>query len=351
MLAACVLLAWCLGCTTRYCISIKAVPGEQYDVLVDNQKLGRTSAEGIATVTTDPKPIIRPVFLEIKNESGKYGSLQLDYNGVMTRKTNVHDVRFGTGDIQKCSVTFLLDSSYRAALEGTPKVRADAPVKSAVVDSGTDEMRVGAEDGQLVRNMQDIITTPQEALPVIKRGQNRAIAGTVLFFGALAIDYGVMTPWANAVANKFSNSKTHDDSANAASEALLVLVADVPIGVLRTIGPTIACAGASRAYGAYRDGVDHSIPDILVWKPYIAGWVLGAIGGVCSTLGGLSQSKEVTTVGAVLSLGQEITWGWATIWSLVYSSKKMSMMHDKGFVIFPTTSPGGSSGFSMMLDY
>jgi hypothetical protein len=347
----CIMCALCMGCTTRYQINIKAVPGQQYDVFVDKGRCGSTSGGGVATVKTEPRSIFKPIFLEIKDNQGKYGSLQMDYNGNFTLLKNVYKTHLEAGSIQKCFVTFLLDSNYLSELTTRRAVQPPRFSAGDTQEINPEKTGTASEDGLRLKVAQNIITTPQEAIPVIKRGQNLAIAGTTLFFSAVAIEYGIMVPWANAIANRFNSSKTHDDSLSAATDALLVLVADVPVGILRTIGPTIACAGASRAYGAYRDGIDHGIPDILVWKPYIAGWVLGAIGGLCSTLGGLAESKDVATVGSYLSLGQEITWGWATVWSLVYASTKKKQASDKGFVIFPTTSHHGSSGFSMILDY
>jgi len=108
-----------------------------------------------------------------------------------------------------------------------------------------------------------------------------------------------------------------------------MLIVSLPVSALKVAGPSLSCASASRIYHEYKVSYDYLIRDIHVWKPYITGWVLGGLGGVFGFVGGSVQSKEFINIGMGLSIGRDIAWGVATIWSVVYAIRKRSNVKER----------------------
>jgi hypothetical protein len=194
------------------------------------------------------------------------------------------------------------------------------------------------------------IASVDQAVPVIDRGRNLAVSGTVLLFSSIAVEQLVLNPWGNRVLDKYSRDTTHEDSAASAGDMLLVVGAGLPVSVLKIVGASMACAGASRAYGAYHDGIDPSTADIHVWKPYVIGWVLGAVGTVTGFIGGLGNSPSMETIGSVFSLGRDLSWSVAAVWSVVYAGKIHHQTAEKRRVLLIPYSDKGC-GFTLKMDY
>lgn len=175
----------------------------------------------------------------------------------------------------------------------------------------------------------DLDLNPQRTSALLKTGRNRAIAGSVLFFVAAGLEYGVISPWAYRASNSIDDPE--DPSTEEMSELLTVLLASVPVSALKLAGPLVANAGASTSYETYRDGVDNSIPDIRVWKPYQVGWVFRVVGGLISFVGGLAgeDGKGATYVGTATTAVGDVLWGASCISSIAYSSKRKRQAEEK----------------------
>ena len=115
------------------------------------------------------------------------------------------------------------------------------------------------------------------------------------------------------------------------SELMTVLLASVPVSALKLAGPLVANAGASTSYETYRDGIDNTIPDIRVWKPYQAGWVFHVVGGLIGFVGGLAgeEGKGATYVGTATSAVGDVLWGVSCISSVVYSGRRKRQAEEK----------------------
>ena len=111
LLAAALCVLVCAGCVTRYQVHIQTIPKTECEIFIDKVKLGQTSSEGTATVTTKQRPISRKVLLEVKGGQGEYGSLAMDYNCDTTISTNVTSVSCRAGDIQTYYVAFLFETA------------------------------------------------------------------------------------------------------------------------------------------------------------------------------------------------------------------------------------------------
>ena len=115
-----------------------------------------------------------------------------------------------------------------------------------------------------------------EAKSIINRNATKAVISNVTYFGSLTLEYGVLAPWGNRIMKKFKDAQNTDDSSAIIGESMGYLFAGLGVGSIKIVGATAACASASRSYGAYHDGINRNTKDIYVWKPYVAGWVLGA---------------------------------------------------------------------------
>jgi hypothetical protein len=158
------------------------------------------------------------------------------------------------------------------------------------------------------------------ALPVINAKNSQTIAGASLFFGSLAIEWGVLEPWAfrfNAHIAAHHDSVTSSD----AGEAMGMLAASMGVGMIQIGGATTACAGASRVYGIYRETVSPDVNDVKVWIPYIIGWAARGAGGALGLIGGLSNNYGLSLTASMFSLAGEAAWTTSTIMSLVYSNR------------------------------
>jgi len=175
----------------------------------------------------------------------------------------------------------------------------------------------------------DLDLNPQRTSALLKTGKNRAIAGTVLFFAAAGLEYGVIAPWANRASNSIDDPE--NPSTEEMNELLTVLIASVPVSALKLAGPLVANAGASTSYETYRDGIDNTIPDIRVWKPYQAGWVFRVVGGFIGFMGGLAgeEGKSATTFGTAIAAVGDVLWGVSCVSSIVYSSKRKGQAEDR----------------------
>jgi len=85
------------------------------------------------------------------------------------------------------------------------------------------------------------------ALNTINSVRNEAIAGSVMFFSGMALEWGVLTSWSM----RFNEHLEAQDTVTAkdGEESRMMLIASIPIGVLQIGGASIACAGASRVNG------------------------------------------------------------------------------------------------------
>ncbi|MBN1308126.1 MAG: hypothetical protein JXA18_09430 [Chitinispirillaceae bacterium] len=184
------------------------------------------------------------------------------------------------------------------------------------------------------------------ALPAIRNTNGQTIAGATLFFSGVAFEWMVLAPWSVRFSNHLSRYDTvrTEDS----QEALGLLLASLPVGMLQISGASVACAGASRLKGTYTELVDPKIDEIHVWIPYIIGWVGRGFGSTLGFIAGFSNSSELSTVASYLSLASEIAWTTSTIMSLVYSSKWRREAVNR-LTIAPGYSP--KNGTTLTLDW
>ena len=185
----------------------------------------------------------------------------------------------------------------------------------------------------------------------IKKGRNMAIAGTILFFTGVAIEWPLIYPWAREV-NKKSLETENEDSIDL-EESLLLLAASFPVGALEIAGPLVACIGAAKSTNRMRLSGLTKARKTNVWKPYIIGWVLGGAGTIIGFAGGIAKDQSIIDVGTGFSIGQDVAWGVATIWALVESVKnyKTATSTGRNISFVPFGSVNGGGGFAVSVNF
>lgn len=185
----------------------------------------------------------------------------------------------------------------------------------------------------------------------IKKGRNMAIAGTILFFSGVAVEWPLYYPWAREV-NKKSLEADDPDSIDM-EETLLLLAASIPIGALEISGPLLACTGAAKSTKAMRLSGLTKARSTHAWKPYIIGWVLGGVGTIFGFVGGLAGDMDIVDVGTGFSAAQHVAWSVATIWSLVESVKNYKTATSTGVNVslIPYGSVSGGGGFAVNINF
>lgn len=173
------------------------------------------------------------------------------------------------------------------------------------------------------------MSNAKQAVLKIENGNKKAITGAALFAGGIGLEYFIVYPWQNRVQNKMKNAKSYNDSMDALTQSLSLLFVSAPAGAMKIIGPTLACVGATKAYIGYRDGINSDATKIHVWRPYIAGWVLESGSSLLGVVGSLSKTNDFANVALALEIGGDIMWGWATIWSLVYTGNKKTEVNNQ----------------------
>ena len=185
----------------------------------------------------------------------------------------------------------------------------------------------------------------------MKKGRNMAIAGTILFFSGVAIEWPLLYPWAREVNKK--SLETDDPDSIDTEESLLLLAASVPIGALEISGSLVACIGAAKSTNALRlVGLTRS-RSTHVWKPYIAGWVLGGAGAIIGLVGGLAKDQGIIDVGTGFGVGQDVAWGVATIWALIESVKNYKSANSiiSNVSIIPYCAVNGTGGCNLCVSF
>ncbi len=186
----------------------------------------------------------------------------------------------------------------------------------------------------------------------MKKGRNMAIAGTILFFSGVAIEWPLLYPWAREV-NKKVMETDNPDSIDT-EESLLLLAASIPIGAMEIAGPLIACIGAAKSTNALRLAGLTKSRSTHVWKPYIVGWVLGGAGTIIGFAGGLAGDQGIIDVGTGFSIGQDVAWSVATIWALIESVKNYKTAASttgSNIRFIPYGSVNGAGGFALCVDF
>ncbi|MBD3392562.1 MAG: hypothetical protein GF418_10780 [Chitinivibrionales bacterium] len=183
-------------------------------------------------------------------------------------------------------------------------------------------------------------------MDVIRMKNAQTIFGASMYFSGMALEWTVLQPWAVRFSNHLSNVDPDSISDADAQESLNLLLASLPVGMMQIGGVSVACAGASRVYGAYVEGVSPEVKDAKVWIPYIIGWIgRGASGGL-SVMAGLSQSVELSLVASVFGVAGQAAWTTATVMSLVYSGKRRGEARERLSVV-PIYSPDGGTGIAL----
>ena len=178
-----------------------------------------------------------------------------------------------------------------------------------------------------------------------------AIAGTILFFTGVAVEWPIIYPWAREV-NKES-MKTDDPDSIDLEESLLLLAASFPVGAMEIAGPLFACIGATKSTKAMRLSGLTKARSTHAWKPYIIGWVLGGAGTIIGFAGGLAGDMNIVDVGTGFSAAQDVAWGVATIWALIESVKNYKTATATGVNIslIPYGSVNGGGGFALSVNF
>ena len=107
----------------------------------------------------------------------------------------------------------------------------------------------------------------------MKKGRNMAIAGTILFFSGVAVEWPLIYPWARELSKE--SMEIEDPDSIDTEGTLLLLAASVPIGAMEIAGPLLTCIGATKSTKAMRLMGLTKARSTHAWKPYIIGWVLG----------------------------------------------------------------------------
>ena len=194
-------------------------------------------------------------------------------------------------------------------------------------------------------------TLPRErvyAFPTIKRNNGQTIAGATMFLTGIGLEWLVIAPWSSRLNNTIAQSDTISEETG--KEALMLLLASMPVGMLQISGASISCAGASRLRGTYQELVSPDIEKIRVWIPYVIGWIGRGVGGALGFIGGLSNSSELITIASYTSLGGEIAWTTSTIMSLVYSSRWRKEARHR-LTVTPGYSPRYGANMSLKLSF
>jgi hypothetical protein len=190
-------------------------------------------------------------------------------------------------------------------------------------------------------------------LMTIKKGRNMAIAGTILYFTGVAVEWPVYYPWAKEISDKAK--ETDDPGSEDFGDAFLVLLATIPIGALEISGPLIACIGAHKSRRAQRlTGLTKS-RKTNVWKPYIIGWILAGVGAGIGAIGGLAEDERIENVGTGFGIGSEVAWSVATIWALVETSKTYKSVSSESssvsIVPYYSKSGNGTGGIALNVSF
>jgi len=104
----------------------------------------------------------------------------------------------------------------------------------------------------------------------------------------------------------------------------------------RMIGASLAYAGATHSYDAFHDCIDGTSLEPFIGNLYVVGLIVGLAGMTTGVSGVLSNNNTAQWVGSGLEFAQDVTWAWATLWALTYTTKNKTVAHRKGIVLCPT---------------
>lgn len=191
-----------------------------------------------------------------------------------------------------------------------------------------------------------------ESYLAMRKGRNMAIAGTILFFSGIAVEWPLIYPWARELNEE--SMKIDDPDSVDMEGTLALLAASAPVGAIEIAGPLLACIGATKSTNALRLTGLTKARSTHAWKPYIIGWVLGGAATIVGFVGGLAGDMDIVDVGTGFSAAQDVAWGVATVWALIESVKnyKTATSADNNTISFiPYGSSNGGGGFALRVNF
>lgn len=187
-----------------------------------------------------------------------------------------------------------------------------------------------------------------ETKNMLTTSSKRAVAGSVMFFTATAIDFGVILPISTKITKDLR--AIEEPSLNDLNPTFTLLFASIPVSGVKIAGPIIACASANRSHQAYKR-VDSSIPGHKVWQPYKFGWLFRALGASFGIVYGLSPEIETLSY---LSTGFQAVadgfWVAACVKSMKYTKENERTAENNSISLTPLLLKKGG-GLSLNMNF
>jgi hypothetical protein len=171
------------GYATSYQAHIMALPGTNYEILIDEEQIGKMPYSGDTTIAIENVNALKRPLIELKSDS-YYGKIRLGYPnygaGTIDMK-NIHSVNFKVSDKKYYEIVFQYNKNYAAKPADTTNV--------AIVDTISSTMAIGLIDSSAVEKPQnkEII---QKKIKIFSVFKGVGIGLTAVGFGTFI--YGIV---------------------------------------------------------------------------------------------------------------------------------------------------------------
>lgn len=193
----------------------------------------------------------------------------------------------------------------------------------------------------------------------VNKALPKAIVGTVIFGVGELLGWTIIYPKDKELEDKLFDTYdeetgeeyTYQERAEQLlSESIQLLVLSIPFRAMVIAGVTTSCINATKSTRTSKDVLKTERIQNNVWKPYIAGWVVGMIGSAIATVSGFTETREPLKVSRICGVGQSTLWGVASIMSIIKCSSNKKMVANKKVSVIPSAS-GKSYSITMNLKF
>ncbi len=183
----------------------------------------------------------------------------------------------------------------------------------------------------------------QRLLSRVKTGKRKVIAGNIMFFSGLTLNYSIIP-----LASNLDLSEP---------KGLAILLATVfSSSGLKIAGTPISCAGGTKVERKFRRRFSNEFSDLHVWRPFALGWICGGLSYIVGIIRGVvsdnANSSTMTTLNiAFYTLGgaRDVLWSTANIKSAIYVGKASRKVKSSRVSVIPYFDINGRGGLSLSL--